>query len=170
MEHAVSRKKGFTDGEFGLCLVFACLAFFSLYVSSQAYTSAYAFHAALFCVGSAAAIAAILTRYEKRAAEPTSLLIKGKPNYNLGPVRFASLAAVFWGVAGFTVGLYIALELAFPWLNLDRPFVNFGRLRPLHTRPRSFSLSAAMFCSRPLSTSCSALAAPGSAAILRRGS
>src|SRR5947209_739603 len=133
MEHAVSRKKGFTDGEFGLCLVFACLAFFSLYVSSQAYTSAYAFHAALFCVGSAAAIAAILTRYEKRAAEPTSLLIKGKPNYNLGPVRFASLAAVFWGVAGFTVGLYIALELAFPWLNLDLPFVNFGRLRPLHT-------------------------------------
>ena len=133
MEHAVSRKKGFTDGEFGLCLVFACLAVFSLYVSSQAYTSAYAFHAALFCVGSAAAIAAILTRYEKRAAEPTSLLIKGKPNYNLGPVRFASLAAVFWGVAGFTVGLYIALELAFPWLNLDLPFVNFGRLRPLHT-------------------------------------
>jgi cytochrome c oxidase cbb3-type subunit 1 len=84
-------------------------------------------------VGIAAAIAAILTRYEKRAAEPTSLLIKGKPNYNLGPVRFASLAAVFWGVVGFTVGLYIALELAFPWLNLDLPFVNFGRLRPLHT-------------------------------------
>src|SRR5947209_11305267 len=133
MEHAVSRKKGFTDGEFGLCLVFACLAVFSLYVSSQAYTSAYAFHAALFCVGSTAAIAAILTRYEKRATEPTSLLIEGKPNYNLGPVRFASLAAVFWGVAGFTVGLYIALELAFPWLNLDLPFVNFGRLRPLHT-------------------------------------
>jgi cytochrome c oxidase cbb3-type subunit 1 len=40
---------------------------------------------------------------------------------------------VFWGVVGFTVGLYIALELAFPWLNLDLPFVNFGRLRPLHT-------------------------------------
>src|SRR5947209_10562561 len=131
MEH--SHKKAFTDGEFGLSLVFACLAFFSLYVSSQAYTAAYAFHAALFCVGSAAAVFAILKRYEKRGIEPAPPVINGKPNYNLGPVKFASLAAVFWGIAGFGVGLYIALELAFPWLNLDLPFVNFGRLRPLHT-------------------------------------
>jgi cytochrome c oxidase cbb3-type subunit I len=31
------------------------------------------------------------------------------------------------------VGLYIALELAFPALNFDLSFINFGRLRPLHT-------------------------------------
>ena len=31
------------------------------------------------------------------------------------------------------VGLYIALELAFPLLNFDLPWITFGRLRPLHT-------------------------------------
>ncbi len=60
-------------------------------------------------------------------------LFAGKPNYNYGPIKFASIAALFWGVAGFTVGLYLALELAFPALNLDLPWITFGRLRPLHT-------------------------------------
>jgi cbb3-type cytochrome oxidase subunit 1 len=40
---------------------------------------------------------------------------------------------MFWGIAGFTVGLIIALQLAFPVLNFDLPWINFGRLRPLHT-------------------------------------
>jgi cytochrome c oxidase cbb3-type subunit 1 len=133
MKQIADSKKSLSDGEFGLLIVFACLAFFSLYVASQAYTSAYAFHAGLFCAGSAAAIFALLKRYEWRHAGPLPTVIGGKPNYNFGPVKFASLAAVFWGIAGFAVGLYIALELAFPWLNLDLPFVNFGRLRPLHT-------------------------------------
>ena len=31
--------------------------------------------------------------------------IDGKPNYNMGPVKFATVAAMFWGIAGFTVGL-----------------------------------------------------------------
>ena len=51
----------------------------------------------------------------------------------MGPVKFASIAAVFWGIAGFTVGLIIALQLAFPALNFDLPWMTFGRLRPLHT-------------------------------------
>src|SRR5262249_36907844 len=55
------------------------------------------------------------------------------PNYNMGPVKFATVASVFWGIAGFAVGLWIALELAFPALNLDLSFLSFGRLRPLHT-------------------------------------
>src|SRR3954454_8621893 len=133
MTQVFETKRSLREGEFGLLIVFACLSFFSLYVSSQAYTSAYAFHAALFCLGSAGAAVAVFTRYEKRDVEPAALKIDGKPNYNLGPIKFASLAAVFWGIAGFAVGLYIALEFAFPWLNLDLPFINFGRLRPLHT-------------------------------------
>ncbi|NQW12417.1 MAG: cytochrome-c oxidase, cbb3-type subunit I [Alphaproteobacteria bacterium] len=53
--------------------------------------------------------------------------------YHDGPIRLATLAAIFWGVAGFTVGVIIALQLAYPVLNLDLPWTNFGRLRPLHT-------------------------------------
>ena len=60
-------------------------------------------------------------------------MIDGKPNYNMGPVKFATVAAMFWGIAGFTVGLWAALELAFPVLNFDLPWISFGRLRPLHT-------------------------------------
>ena len=41
--------------------------------------------------------------------------------------------AVFWGIAGFLVGVIIALQLAFPALNFDLPWITFGRLRPLHT-------------------------------------
>ena len=48
---------------------------------------------------------AIINRYYERPAAPPPLTIDGKPNYNMGPVKFATVAAVFWGIAGFTVGL-----------------------------------------------------------------
>ena len=48
-------------------------------------------------------------------------------------VRAGVIATVFWGIAGFLVGVFIALQLAFPELNLDLPWTTFGRLRPLHT-------------------------------------
>ncbi|MCX2695805.1 cytochrome-c oxidase, cbb3-type subunit I [Ochrobactrum chromiisoli] len=52
--------------------------------------------------------------------------------YMDGPIRYGVIATVFWGVAGFLVGVLIAAQLAFPDLNLQ-PYFNFGRLRPLHT-------------------------------------
>ena len=48
-------------------------------------------------------------------------------------VRKFVIATVFWGVAGFLVGTYIAFQLAFPILNLDLEWTTFGRLRPVHT-------------------------------------
>ena len=47
-------------------------------------------------------------------------------------IRWGVIATVFWGMAGFLVGLTIALQLAYPLLNFP-PYFNFGRLRPLHT-------------------------------------
>jgi cytochrome c oxidase cbb3-type subunit 1 len=88
---------------------------------------------ALFSLCSVLAVVAINMRFDARPITPTPLVIDGKPNYNYGPIKFASLAALFWGTAGFVVGLYLALELAFPALNFDLPWINFGRLRPLHT-------------------------------------
>ena len=54
-------------------------------------------------------------------------------NYMDGPIRFTTIAAIFWGIAGFTVGDILAWQLAVPALNLDLPWTSFGRLRPLHT-------------------------------------
>ncbi len=53
--------------------------------------------------------------------------------YDDDPVRWGVIATVFWGVAGFLVGLFIALQLAFPALNFNLEYTTFGRLRPLHT-------------------------------------
>jgi cytochrome c oxidase cbb3-type subunit 1 len=52
--------------------------------------------------------------------------------YNDEIVKSFTVAAIFWGLAGFTVGLLIALQLAFPELNCCE-YLTFGRLRPLHT-------------------------------------
>ncbi len=120
-------------GELGLIVVFAALALFSIFVASKAWTAAYAFHAWLFALGSIAAVIGIFKRYGARSAGWPAQEIDGRPNYNYGPIKFASVIALFWGIAGFIVGLYIALELAYPAFNLDLPWISFGRLRPLHT-------------------------------------
>jgi cytochrome c oxidase cbb3-type subunit I len=64
------------------------------------------------------------------AAEPSAA---SGDIYMDGPVRFATIAAVIWGIAGFLIGDILAWQLAFPALNLDLPWTSFGRLRPLHT-------------------------------------
>jgi cytochrome c oxidase cbb3-type subunit 1 len=127
------KSKSPTFNEAALSAIFIVLAALSAFAATKAYTPAYAFHAAVFALGSCLAVAAIVKRYQLRPAAPPLQLVDGKPNYNYGPIKFASIAALFWGVAGFAVGLYLALELAFPQFNLNLPWINFGRLRPLHT-------------------------------------
>src|ERR1700729_962033 len=133
MAQSYAQTKYMTFGEGGTAAAFGILAIFSIVIAAKAHTPEYAFHAYLFAAGSVAAIFAIVNCYFERSPEPTPLTVDGKPNYNMGPVKFATMASVFWGIAGFTVGLWIALELAFPMLNLDLSFLSFGRLRPLHT-------------------------------------
>lgn len=52
--------------------------------------------------------------------------------YNEDIIKLFTLATLFWGVVGMLAGVFIALQLAYPWLNIE-PYLNFGRLRPLHT-------------------------------------
>jgi cytochrome c oxidase cbb3-type subunit 1 len=125
--------KRMTFGEGGSAVALAALALFSIVVAAGAHTSAYAFHAYLFAAASAASVFVIFNRYFDRPAQLPPQVIDGKPNYSYGPIKFATAAAMFWGVAGFLVGVIIAFQLAFPALNFDLPFTNFGRLRPLHT-------------------------------------
>jgi cytochrome c oxidase cbb3-type subunit 1 len=53
--------------------------------------------------------------------------------YEESAIRLFTIATVFWGLVGFLVGVVIALQLAFPILNLDLEWTTFGRLRPVHT-------------------------------------
>src|SRR5581483_7463141 len=128
MTNAPAISKTMTIGEALLFPLFGALAFLCLIGAALAHDTPFAFHASLGCVASLAACFTILNRYYDRPAQLPPQEINGRPNYNLGPVKFASVAAVFWGIAGFTVGLIIASQLAWPALNLDLPWTTFGRL------------------------------------------
>ncbi len=53
--------------------------------------------------------------------------------YNYSIVRKFAVMSMVWAIVGMSVGLYIACELAWPFLNFDIPEITFGRLRPVHT-------------------------------------
>jgi len=125
--------KTLTAGELGLAIAGVGMAFLSILIAAKTTSAPYAFHASLFALASVASVFAVFNRYLARPAAAPAQEIDGKPNYNYGPIKFGALIALFWGVAGFLVGLVIALQLAFPALNFDLPWISFGRLRPLHT-------------------------------------
>ncbi|MEL7429336.1 MAG: cytochrome-c oxidase, cbb3-type subunit I [Pseudomonadota bacterium] len=61
-------------------------------------------------------------------------------------IRYGAIATLFWGIVGFLVGVVIAAQLAWPELNLE-PYLNFGRLRPLHTSAVIFAFGGnALLC------------------------
>jgi cytochrome c oxidase cbb3-type subunit 1 len=121
-----------TEPEVLLGFGLAAAAALFLFAVARAEDQAFAFHMTLLAAASVGGIFLIANRYISRpAAIPQE--IAGKPNYSYGPIKFAALAAMVWGIAGFLVGVIIASQLAFPALNFDLPWTNFGRLRPLHT-------------------------------------
>lgn len=62
-----------------------------------------------------------------------------KFSYDNKIVKNFAIAALLWGVVGMLVGLIIATQLFYPALNLNIPFLTFGRIRPLHTNAVIFA-------------------------------
>ncbi|MDX2187220.1 MAG: cytochrome-c oxidase, cbb3-type subunit I [Opitutaceae bacterium] len=60
--------------------------------------------------------------------------------YNDGVVRQFMIASIVWGAVGMLVGVLIAAQLNFHFLNFDTSWLTFGRLRPLHTNAVIFAL------------------------------
>lgn len=61
-----------------------------------------------------------------------------KFSYDNRIVRLFLIATVSWGIIGMLVGLFAALELIWPQLNIVS-FLSFGRIRPLHTNAVIFA-------------------------------
>ncbi len=59
--------------------------------------------------------------------------------YDDASVRKFMIASVTFGAVGMIVGLWIALQLAWPALNFGIPYTTFSRLRPLHTNAVIFA-------------------------------
>jgi cytochrome c oxidase cbb3-type subunit I/II len=58
--------------------------------------------------------------------------------YDNRTVKNFAYATILWGVVGMLVGLYAALQLVYPQLNVTQ-YGSFGRLRPLHTNAVIFA-------------------------------
>ena len=59
--------------------------------------------------------------------------------YNNKIVKQFAIATAMWGLVGMLVGLTIALQMVWPFLNFNIPQTTFGRLRPLHTNAIIFA-------------------------------
>ncbi|HMP28840.1 MAG TPA: cytochrome-c oxidase, cbb3-type subunit I, partial [Saprospiraceae bacterium] len=60
-------------------------------------------------------------------------------SYDNKIVRDFGIATAIFGLVGMTVGLLVALQLVFPELGFNQPFLSYGRLRPLHTNAAIFA-------------------------------
>lgn len=62
-----------------------------------------------------------------------------KFRYDNKIVKQFAYATILWGLVGMLVGLWAALQLVYPSLNLGISQTTFGRLRPLHTNAVIFA-------------------------------
>ncbi len=112
-------------------LVMALAGIMGLFLVAKAQDGGMAFHGSLFVAFCALGVFWMIKRHYEAAAGDYDF--EGETQYNNGVVRAGVIASLFWGVVGFLAGLVIALQLAFPELNFNLPWTNFGRLRPVHT-------------------------------------
>ena len=115
------------EGLAGLALVFG--AILGLFLWARASDPVMGFHAFLFVAFCIAGLFWQVKRHYDAVVKPAEAEDLA---YNDEVVKAGVIATTFWGLAGFVVGLVIALQLAFPELNFDLPWTNFGRLRPVH--------------------------------------
>ncbi len=109
----------------------AMIAFIAVALSVD---QGFAVHMAIVAVAALIVLAVTLSRADYAAVGRNILNAPADPGaYDDDPIRWGVIATVFWGVVGFLAGLFIALQLAFPVLNLGFEYTTFGRLRPLHT-------------------------------------
>jgi cytochrome c oxidase cbb3-type subunit I/II len=62
-----------------------------------------------------------------------------KFSYDNRPVKWFAYATMFWAIIGFTAGLWAAIALYFPQINLNWGPTTFGRMRPVHTNAVIFA-------------------------------
>ncbi len=125
----------------GILLVIALLA---VLASAKAHDTQFAVHMGLIAV---IAMGAAIWRLRTMDVSAKTIPLREQPaGYADEVVRYGAIATLIWGLAGFLVGVIIALQLAFPDLNLE-PYLNFSRLRPLHTSAVIFAFGGnALIC------------------------
>jgi len=114
----------------GLWLVALLVAMFMF---ANAVDSGFAIHMAVFALAALAGLVISLRKTDYKLAAAGVKPVADQSRYDDDLVRTGVILTTFWGCVGFLVGLVIALQLAFPALNLGLEWTTFGRIRPLHT-------------------------------------
>jgi cytochrome c oxidase cbb3-type subunit I len=113
-------------------LWFGLLVLFIAAIAAAA-DAAFAAHMTILAIVAFVILCLTVARADFDAIGNTIVRAPADPSrYDDDPIRWGVVATVFWGVVGFLAGLFIALQLAWPQLNFE-PYLNFGRVRPLHT-------------------------------------
>ncbi len=109
-------------------LLLALIVFAAAYAANNARDIAYLVHAIMVMV-----IAAGVFIYTLRGMG--GVRMAPETGYMDNVIKVGVILTAFWGAVGFLVGVLIAFQLAFPVLNFEwaQGYLNFGRLRPLHT-------------------------------------
>ncbi len=113
--------------------VWLALVLLAVMAAATAHDSGFAVHMIIVAIAALVGLwMAISTPDYAAVARGILRMPDDDSRYDDDPIRWGILATVFWSIVGFVAGLIIALQLAYPVLNLE-PYLNFGRLRPLHT-------------------------------------
>ena len=109
-------------------IVLGLVALFAAIAANYGRDIAYVVHAIIVMLVAGGLFLWILRRIDEPKPVPDA-------GYMDDVIRAGVIATSFWGVVGFLVGVFIAFQLAFPALNFEwaQGYMNFGRLRPLHT-------------------------------------
>ena len=118
----------------------AVLALFATALTDDA---AFRFHGYILMAASVIALSALTIGVAQGSfrSDPT--------RYQDGVIRAGVIATMFWGVIGMAVGVLIAAQLSWPALFYfpEHGWLNFGRLRPLHTSGVIFAFGGnALIC------------------------
>jgi cytochrome c oxidase cbb3-type subunit 1 len=108
----------------------ALIAFFA---AASAVDTGFAIHMSMMCGAALLAAFASSRGFNFAKGRFPALTPDVASRYDDDLIRIGVILTLFWGVVGFLVGLVIALQLAFPVLNLGLEWTTFGRIRPLHT-------------------------------------
>ncbi len=101
--------------------------FITLLLAAFAQDSAFQIHMSIVAITLGLATIILLRRVGF-----TPAIVDDPESYMDGPIRVGSILTMMWGVIGFTQGVVIASQLAWPEFSWE-PWFSFGRMRPLHT-------------------------------------
>jgi cytochrome c oxidase cbb3-type subunit 1 len=126
MSNATREKTDWGLSALSVSILLLLTASYAIYAAAHAIDTMFQIHLYILLAGIVLGLGMIVI---------TSTTPRQTRHYNDTIVKFGVVASMFWGVAGLLAGVVIALQLAYPQIFYfpEVGWLNFGRLRPLHT-------------------------------------